>query len=584
VNAVALRRLLRELRRVRVGSLDPTESTAPLSLYLGMGVGHLCDLLATWIERCPGADRRGVDAAISYYGLGRMPEELQPIAERLRHSSGSRAISPRQVENLRDDAVRKTARSSAMPGLKPSDEPIRPLVDPFPVPFTPNRRRRLDRILLWAWADAFDVRDGRALLFYELEHGLRASAPLPKSRTDKGRWRRRAQVMLDVAAYRLQEAVPTDPLVDRAAGPRQLAVVDTLVGSELDGLLALTISPYAVDVRQALQTVRHAVHGGRPEAPELLGILRDAILRLPRVPAEVTSKVLALTTIVARERRDPAGVLAGVQAQLHLRDVAQYGIRDHHSQRTVISDALRATQEAAQLQADLGEYTKAWHTARAIHEILTEFGDPEADEEPNGWHQQELLYAASLDRRLADQSHRPQRWLETATAASERSADLVFAHNALPITWGLAARHQRLGVAIDVTRQAQRAEDARLSNSVRAVRRRLDELETDWSSLPRFALTEADRLHVDRGLLATARAAWKIALIEGDPDEIQAARGLAWSRIGAWTTPGLIDKLAELDEAGRHAGVHRLNEPEIVMVSRERYIDRAHLRPSGSPP
>ena len=582
MDALELRALLDALRLVRAGTRDPTKIGPPLSRYLGMGTGRLCDLLASWMEACPGTDRRGVDAAIRYYGLGRMPEELTSIAEGLRHLYGERrrALDPRQVENLRDEVVRKVAASSPPCAFKTSSERILPLADRFPPPLLPGSFRDLDRPLLWAWADVVDARDGNALLLYEMEHGLRSSAPSPPTRTHRSRWRRRAWTMLDVASYRLAESAPSDPVVDRVAGPRHLAVVD-LPNDALSELLLLDVSPVVIDAREALEVVRKAVRARHPEAPELLGVLRDAIIRSRKVDSDIRSKVLALTAILARERRDPSGSLAGFESRMLLRDVESLP-RTDEVRRTVVSDALRATQEAAQLEADLGDLTRAWHTARSMQDILEEFGDPESDEEPDGWRQQQLQYAASLDRRLARRSRRPQEWLTSAGHAAELSAGLVFdgSHDLLPPTWGLAARAQQLGVAVDLARANRDSESRGASfSSLRVVRRRCDELEADWRVLDRSTLSEGDRRHVELGLLGTARAEWRIALIEGDLNAVDAARQTAWLRIGPWIPPMFIDELRELDRQSQRAGLSPFEEPVIVVSATSRYHDRSGVRP-----
>lgn len=577
-----LKPVLKELRKVRCGTERPDRVPAPLVLYMGHGIGHLCDLLASWLEGDT-VDRRAADATIRFYGLGRMPEPISSIAATLRAHDDGRSLSVRQVENLIAAALTRAEGRDPIVRVNPSAHQVAKPCDPFPLPLDGAQKRCLAKVLLWAWADVVGPPgpDGSSLMLYEQEHGLRAEAPQPGTRPERQRWRRRAWAMLDVAQYRVSEAVPTDPVVDRALGPRHLAVVDKLPSDGLDALLILGIDPRAGDFHEALAIVRAAVRAGRPEAPELLGLVRDAVNRSRGVPPDVTSKVLALAAIVARERRDPAGVVAGEQALLHAADVLGERQAEDVGQigLTVASDALRASQESAELSYALGDFARGWRTIRAMRNALETFGDPERESEPGGWLQQWLLYSASAGRRLARWSRRPRNWLDEAGVAADRSADLVFTAGILPTSWGLAAREQRLGVTVDLAEQAlihRGPDDAR--KMLRPCRRRVEELEADWLLLSDQKLSDDDKRHVRVGLLGTARAVWRIALLAADRDAVFAARQLAWSRVGQWTSPTELDKLAELESAGRLLGIEPESEPPTSGLARSLFQDRGDIR------
>jgi len=183
---------------------------------------------------------------------------------------------------------------------------------------------------------------------------------------------------------------------------------------------------------------------------------------------------------------------------------------------------------------------------------------------------------ASLARRLAGISRRPERWLNLAAHASERSTDLVFDHHALPATWGLAARHQRLGATIDIARYALAYSDpVNAHSALRSARGLLVDLGRDWSALVGSESGEEMRQQVRIGLLGTARAAWRIALLERDREAVTHSRERAWARIGLWTPPNFIDELNALKEQGSLLGLEVHEEPEIASDIRRLFNDRA---------
>jgi hypothetical protein len=442
-----LKPTLLELRRVRTGALSPSEVAGPLKKYLGHGLGHLCDLLAAWIETND-LDRRGVDATLRFYGLSRMPESQRSIGNDLRNIWDRRGLSPRQVENLINETIERTEQRKPPFRINEAQWKITEFTDPFPPPVNGPMRLTARRIILWAWADAIDPPslDGQAMLLYEFEHGLRKAGPdLDRDRKKKQRLRHRSWVMLDVARYRLSEAFPPDPIVNRSLGPRQNAFVELLPLEGAEALIIATLNPLASDIRAATEFVRASVRRGRPEAPELLGLLRDAISRSRNVPDDVISKVLALAAIVGRKSRDPAGLVAGDQALVHAQNVMNDSISARAlSSLTVVLDALRAGHESAQLAFSIGDLVTARQLHRRTFRLLREFGDPEADIEPNGWEQLLLLYESSWLRRYAKLRRDPHRILEQADISAAISVAYVD-DGKLPVDRGLNAHSGESG-------------------------------------------------------------------------------------------------------------------------------------------
>lgn len=528
-------------------------------------------------------DRRAADASIRYFGLGRMPETLESIAATLRSSDRTVGLTIRQVQNLIGSAVDSIAAHQPEFASRRGRLDPGPPADPFPIPVFGAASRELRKVLLWAWADVADppCPSSRALLYYEQEHGLRQPLITPSSRMEGQRWRRLAWSMIGVARYRLSEADPADPLVDRSVGPRSVAVVEEIGGDGVDALLLLQLNPALGDFRYAASVVGQAVRVGRADAPELLGMLRDAVVRARSVPIEVRSKVLALSVIIAREHRDPGGGPAAVE----LLNLAQGVLREKRAGKLgsvgsiVASDALRATQELAQLQHSLGEHLLAWRTLRAMRGALESFGDPEQEVEPDGWLQQWLVTKASLERRIARYAKKPVVWLKAAGADADRSADVALSTGVLPESWGLAARSQRLAVTLDMAEAAINQSDLGEARRLIAIgRSRLNELEASWMSLPGGLGPTAD------GLLVSARAAWRLALLEGDREATVHARSEAWGRVRVSTKPAEVEKLRVLDVASECIGLERYEPPFTTQIVRANKYDRGDLRPTTTAP
>ena len=568
--------VLVQLRLARSGTFPGRKVPEPLSQYLGHGLGRLCDLLADWIEEDT-ADRRAVDATLRFYGLSRMPEPLVTIAASLRGHNRPAGVNPRRVQQMIAKVVNRTEKREAPIGIeaRPCEGPWPPS-DPFALPLSNRQRRQLFKVLLWAWADAIDPPspDGRALLLCEFEHGLRPRGPEWRHRPERQRLLHRAWSMLEVAKYRRDEAAPDIRLTDRSLGPRYLALVDWLPDDQVRALMELSRNPLSGDVRVALQGVRAAVRASYPEAPELLGLFRDAVSQLRRLPVDVTSQVLMLSAMVARERRDPMGFVAGEQALVHAGDVMNgRTVRQARadSELEVVSNALKAVQESAALSYWLGDFDSALRTIRTANEALRTFGDPERDTEPEGWRQQYVLFESSLSRHIALRSRVGDKWMSHAERGLTVASDLVFEGDELPRPWGFSAQEQRVGLLLD------RAEIALLNNDREAAHRLVgrgarlrEELEDNWAAVAR-SHPEGQRLNQARGgLLAVARTGWRAALLMGDREWADAARAVAWSRTGQWTTPTQIDKMLDLERASLRLGLKPKDRPQDKPLYRDR--------------
>jgi len=432
----------------------------------------------------------------------------------------------------------------------------------------------MSRADLWAWADVTETtgKDAEAILLYECEHGLRTWSPPTAHPQAKARAQRRAWSMLDVAMYRMNEAIPSDPVVDRILGPRQIVTLDPALVDDWDMLMAFNQWPQLGDPHEAITAVRASVLAHRPEASDLLGLLRDGVLQLRHPPEDVTARVLALSVIASRQRRDPAGIVVAEQLLANLGGVFRYRSIGPEAQArlaTVLTSTLRAAHEAAELSYALGDMKRARLLISAAHQALSEFGDPEQEIEPDGWRQQLVLFDSSWLRRRARLGHDPMRSLRWADAAAGASADLVFKPGVLPVPWGLASEEQRIGAIVDRAEQELLAGNTDAAKrAARGARALIADQEANWQAVPQAGSRVEVPVQVLVGLLGAARIEWKAALVEGDRDAIEACRLKTFQRMGPWTPPTLVDKFRELDAWSQRIGAPPLIEPtELDLIS-----------------
>lgn len=548
-----LKAVLEEVRRVRTGALQPGEARGPLASYLGLGVGRLCDLLAAWIEE-DDTDRRGVDATLAFYGLSRMPESLSSIATRTRTRWDTRGLTTRRVEQLIDECLRRVERQEPPFRIEPVPQLIATFKDPFSGLTSPGQVRELHRAMLWSWADVTGPpsEDATALLLYEFEHGLRDRGPaLGNDRKRRLRLRHRAWSMLDVALYRRNESEALDWLTNRSLGPRFDASTKLLpiVGGE--ALMFALLVPTAADLREALEFVRVEVRDQHLWARELLGLLRDVLRRSTRVPRDVSSKVLALTAIDARLNRDPSGLVAAQQA-LDLADAMHDAgaLTDRPDDLALLSDALRAGHEGAQLAYAIGDRDASWRLFRRTKSLLSVAGDPEREVEPRGWEQLLAFFEASWRRAGALRASDPDAAFDEALALATKSMEIVFDDGALPVRRGLNAQSQRVGALVDYfasLEAAGRRHDAK--KLARVADRELAQLTRSWSSLRETGESAEHAAQTQSGLLSAARHGWRLAIAQRDVERIDEQRELVAALTRESGSGFAVEKLESLERA-----------------------------------
>jgi hypothetical protein len=569
-----MKALLEQVRLARSGTLPLAPVPEPVRSYLGHGLGRICDVLGVWFE-ADSTDRRACDAAIRYYGLGRMPELLTSIATSFPKRGERRGVTTRRLQQLIDEVIAQVDVRPFPLKVKPMGlDPKKP-EDPFPIPVDRRTRIAMSRTLLWAWADVTETmgKDAEAILLYEYEHGLRTWSPTITHPQAKARAQRRAWSMLDVAMYRMIEAIPSDPVVDRILGPRQFVTLEPSHIDEWDTVLAFNQWPQLGEPHAALDCVRDALATYRPESIDMLGLVRDGLLRLRHTPEDVTARALALTVIASRQRRTPAGIVAADQLLDHLGEVVRHrsiGPDARSRVAVVLTSTLRAAQEAAELSDQLGDMATARRLFSAAHHLLLEFGDPQEEVEPGGWLQQLLLAEANWLRTRARLTRDPTRSLRRAESAATRSSELVFKTGELPIPWGLAAEEQRIGVILDRA-EYELSASGRTANPRRVAQANtlICQQEAHWLTISAERTRPEELGQVRIGLLRSAFSAWRVALIEGDKDNVGSSRDLAWERMGPWTPPTLVAQFRNLDSTSQRKGlVPLIGSGELEEVSR----------------
>jgi hypothetical protein len=337
-----------------------------------------------------------------------------------------------------------------------------------------------------------------------------------------------------------------------------MAVVELLPPEAVAALVGV-VGPHAPDVVEAaLDHVRGAVRQGRPEALELLALLREAMARgaHPARPAAAMAGIAVLTTIVAREHRRPAGALAASLAVTLASEAGDLlarlpaGRSEQRSRLTrTLHDGLRAAQEAAELHDALGDSAAARRSLASMSRLLRLL-DPEDEEDVREWQQQHhqtrstVARHASLERDAA-------RWLRLAEAHATRSLDLAEAL-AMPAGFRLVPASQLLAAALVAVRQAGGTE--RRPALVAKARAHLARAELAAQAAAGFT----DR-PTTSARLSVARRWWELALLCGDADEVVAARRAAHGRVVPSTLPHDLDKLARLEAASRARGVPALD-------------------------
>jgi len=568
---------LRARRRAR--SLPPE-----LAALLAIPLADLCRDLADRLV-ASAADVRAIDACIRFYGLGRMPEDVHAIATTVpRASRRAEHLHHRRVEQLVSQAATVLAADLARSPLDLAHDPEQAA---SPAPFEAACPCLPRRALLWAWADVpdSDHQSATALLLFEQEARLRPPVIASLHRETRRRLKRRAQAILRVAAQRCRSQCAVsprtphrlDPAADLLLGPRQLALVDTRSGV-LDPILRPLHDHPAVDIDRLLAAASYAhevVQAGSPDAPAVLGVVRHAIARSQgSVPAPLTTKVLATAVVLARSRDDPAGFPAGWEA---LRIARQHlaSARDGDGTRQVVANTLRVLQELAELHDRTGSSGPALRTLEEAYALLAERGDPEADDEPNGWLQQLLFSQGIIQRRAARLAERRARDLLVAHAAAARSAELVRREGHLPLEWGLSAQAVQAEIAVDLVEAAVLGDDARAAAYATAhARAVIAGSAAGWRrhGRPRLAVGLSARL-------TTLRAACRLALLCGEVDSYLAQRTSLAAAAGSWMLPCDLEALDALEADAERLGVPRLGLSGRGLDSHRRIGQRSRAVP-----
>lgn len=555
MNSNATKRFLAAVRLLRAGIRDRAQLDAE---YAGSApsldnLAGVCRTLTMWVD-AEVADRRAGDAFVRFFGLGTMPERRESIAATLRRLDGRRGVSVDLVDKLIAGVTAGLAEridDLAFPRRWTAATPPR-WCDPFPIDELDGLRTPFDQIRLLAWADvpseatAAAHQTARAMLLYEQEHGLRRSTVTVSHRQERQRLRRLAWAMMWVARQRFHGKQPDDVMIDRLLGPRQVATVE-----HLDSDLATALATGKVADRDAIDAavgaVRIAVRHGHLEAPELLGLVRDAIARAPiAVPAASVASVLSLRAILAREHLDVTGVQAGreaIELGAEAIDAASTGDGRRPGTAAVLTPALRSAQELAELCDQLSRPRDAQRFLRSFQQLVRRAADA-YDGDPV-WEQQYLQSFSSIARHHAAVAARPRRWLDAAERAADRTFEIA---GSTPHLDGqlLGAANQRSSVAIarirllvdDVDAQSRRHHQL-----IDSARQRVN------AATRLAAATSGDERPLRSARLGAARRRWELALLTGDDDEVDAAREATLQVVGDWALPMHLAKLDRLEAA-----------------------------------
>jgi hypothetical protein len=544
-------------RRRRVTGL-PDDLAAALTLPLG----SLCAQLAARLLTA-GHDLRAGKACVRFYGLGQLPEDLRSIAASLPRAHDQReSVGNRRVKQLLEVAEEELARSLAMCPLQVRPSGTVPSVDAF---FGGDMRPPGNRlqVLLQAWADVphGDHQSASALRLFEAETGFRPPLDGEIHREQRRRLRRRARAILAVAIERRGQDArasrrhhPALELVAQLPLAATRLVVVTDSGPELGEVLRSRPARLDLDALElACAHARKLVWEGSPHANTVLGALRLAVMRAPQpVPASILTRVLSMSTITAREQDDPAGFVAGWEA-LRVTHVALVDGTGTQERQLVISRAMRAAQELAELYDRFGLSHRAMTALGNAYRLLQEHGDPEAEDEPFGWLQQLLFTEAIIQRGAARAGPSPGA-LRAAQTAAARAAHLVYRYDPLPRQRATSAEGVLIEALLDEAELRQAAGDGTAARATRAQARRLiARTEAAWRRFP------ADTLTARSFRLASLRSGCRLSLLEGDVNDYLGRRALLQSEVGDWMVSSDMEALDALENLAERRHVPRLN-------------------------
>lgn len=586
--AHGLLRAVRALRRGQHARAKQHVTPLPPSLtdLLARPLADVCAVLAERV-RTAGADPRASEACLRFYGLERLPEGIDAIAGSLPrvHGDPGRPLRPRRVGELLVEAEAALAASfTAAPVAPAPARPRDPAVEEVFADGAPAARRS---VLLTAWADVpdGDHESGAALLLFEHDHGLR-DTEVPAHPETRRRRRGRARAIVEVAVQRRgmahagRERPTVDPVADGLLGPR-LLVADAGVWAALDHLYRRPEAAVGAGVaagpdREALAAAVAYAHrlaqAASPHAAAVLGAVRHCVLTSPvPLPVGLATKPLVSSAVLARLHDDPAGVPAAWEA-IRLCRVALSSPAEPDDADRITANALRAHQELAELYDRLGHHDAAITTLAQAWQLLRHRGDPDQEEQPDGWRQQLLFSQGMILGHAAGAALVPggpgdaRRRLAQAQSAEAQAAALVRREPLLPADWGLSAEAFLVGLVVQEVEAHRAAGDTRAALRARARARRLiDANEAGWRAhgAPGIAMARSARLR-------TVRAHCRLALADGDLDAYRSER----ARLAAAGPAVLAEDahdIADIEAAAARRGVQPLH---LARAGRNRPLAR----------
>ncbi len=559
--AVEVRALLRHVRAERLGSRSCLPLPPRLAGYAQQPAGVVATELAGMVSQLR-VDPRGRDAAVRYYGLARLPEQLQDIARQL-PGLGRRPVglTRQQTRNLIRVVEQALAdRLPPRPG-PPGQSFARPSEPRWP-PGRPSRQQLLERVRASGSSGPAARRLREALACYQTGPGGGAGEEeLPgRSRWQRYRLRRLAWAAIDACL-----PVAWQPAVGRWR-PRPAPSAHGLLGptvfvevTDLDADEAACLDAFLRHCRSDLDSLRlllTAIHRARPRSADLawslLGLLRQRLLerlaqRPDREALALYAQALTVYVAIAREREDAAGLTA---ARLVL------------GQLTAADDLLRChvAIDASILQTAHGDLDGAAATlSRQLRQVRT---SPMAIAERLRWQRDLTLALSGVALRQLHAGHGGPRLVSDGIRLVQAAQDIPLAADGgwLSSTFRRAADLLLAGATLAARTEDPAAQRRLLAEAGRWMdggRRFVDAGSPDWQLQFHLAAARMADLQGDRaGFLAHLESAGRF------PAELR-------------RFPAQALKLAELQHLGRVRWQLDAALPDGVPLSRPRLSPRA---------
>lgn len=320
-----VRALLRHVRAARLGARSRLALPPCLAGYAQQPAGVVATRLAGAVARLH-VDPRGRDAAVRYYGLIRLPEQLQDVARTLPGLGRGRiGLTRHQTRNL-IRMVEGALATELPPRPGPAGQAFAKPTEPsWPPEGWLSRQQILERVMASGASGPAAGRLQEALALYHAERDRVAAdvAAPPRSRWQQYRLRRLAWAAIDACLPVAWQPAAGDwrrrpaPSAHGLLGPHVFVEVADLDADEaacLDGFLRHDRTDL-----DSLRLLLAAIHRYRARSADvawtLLGLLRAQLLqRLARHPDRATlalyAEALTVYVAIAREREDVAGITA----------------------------------------------------------------------------------------------------------------------------------------------------------------------------------------------------------------------------------------------------------------------------------